>query len=81
MMRAVWPALHTGTHAGVWGAVEVLFALAVLAVAVALVAALLGRASGTPEARLVAAFARSGERDRRRPSGRNGGRSLDERGE
>lgn len=50
-------ALHTGTHAGLWGAVEVAFAAAVLVVAVGLVAALLLEArEGTPEARLATAF-------------------------
>jgi hypothetical protein len=49
-------ALHTGTHAGIWGAAEVAFAVAVLAVSTALVVALLRKGrEETPESRLVAA--------------------------
>lgn len=50
--------LHIGIHAGIWGAVEVAFAVAVLAVSVALVVALLRKGrEDTPESRLVAAVA------------------------
>ena len=49
-------ALHAGTHAGVWGAVEVAFSVAVLAVSVVLVAALLRKGrEDTPESRLASA--------------------------
>lgn len=65
-------ALHTGTHAGLWGAVEVGLAVAALVVAVGLVAALLLRArKGTPEDRLVAAFSAVDEHDEDALSGRN----------
>lgn len=65
-------ALHAGTHAGIWGAVEVAFAVAVLVISTALVAALLRAArDGTPEARLAAAF--SGGRDGSAPSDRREG--------
>lgn len=57
MTDAGSPILHTGTHAGIWGAVEVAFALGVLLVSVGLVARLLLAArEGTPEARLVEAL-------------------------
>jgi hypothetical protein len=50
-------ALHTGTHAGIWGAVEVAFAVAVLVAAAGLVGALLLRSRrGASEAGLAAAF-------------------------
>lgn len=48
--------LHAGTHAGIWGVVEVAVAVAVLAVSVALVAALLRKGrDGGPETGLAAA--------------------------
>ena len=50
-------ALHTGTHTGLWGAVEVAFAVAVLVATVGLVGALLLRSRReSPEAGLAAAF-------------------------
>ena len=53
--------LHTGTHTGIWGAVEVAFAVGVLLVSVGLVARLLLAArEGTPEARLVEALGDEG---------------------
>lgn len=56
-MTDAFVALHTGTHTGLWGVVEVAFAVAVLVAAVGLVAALLLRARrGSPEAGLAAAF-------------------------
>jgi hypothetical protein len=59
-------ALHTGAHAGIWGAIEVLFALVVLGSAVALVLALFREArDGSPEALLAAAFAVNERRSER----------------
>jgi hypothetical protein len=56
-MTDAFVALHTDTHAGLWGAVEVAFAVAVLVAAVGLVGALLLRSRrGAPEAGLAAAF-------------------------
>ena len=50
-------ALHTGAHTGLWGAVEVAFAIAVLVAAVGLVAALFLRArQESPGDGLAAAF-------------------------
>jgi hypothetical protein len=56
-MTDAFVALHTGPHTGVWGAVEVAFAIAVLVAAVGLVAALLLRGrEGTADASFAAAF-------------------------
>jgi hypothetical protein len=56
-MTDAFVALHTGTHAGIWGAVEVVFAVAVLVAAAGLVGALLLRSRrGAPGAGLAAAF-------------------------
>ena len=56
-MTDAFVALHTGTDAGLWGAVEVAFAVAVLVAAVGLVAALpLRSRRGSPGAGLAAAF-------------------------
>lgn len=80
MMTDVGIALHTGTHTGIWGTVEVLFAVAVLVGSIALVVALLRKArDGTPEARLVAAFAGNGTHQH--PMGQTEDRPLDRRGE
>ena len=66
--------LHTGTHTGLWGAVEVGFAVAVLVAAVGLVAALLLRAregSRSPETGFVAAFSAVDEHEEDALSGRS----------
>ena len=64
--------LHTGTHTGLWSAVEVGFAVAVLAAAVGLVALMLLRPrKRTPEDRLVAAFSAVDEHEEDALSGRS----------
>jgi hypothetical protein len=70
--------LHTGAHAGIWGAVEVAFAVGVLLISVGLVARLLLAArEGTPEARLAEALPGDGSPDQETPSA--GGSPLDRR--
>jgi hypothetical protein len=78
-MADAFVVLHTGTHTGLWGAVEVAFAVAVLVAAVGLVAALLLRARrGSPGAGLAAAFP-AAEGSEEAHSGEDGRPSLDRR--
>ena len=56
--------LHTGTHTGLWGAIEVAFAVGVLLVSVGLVARLLLESrEGGPGVGLAEALSRGGSRD------------------